>query len=109
MIGLVIGITTASLLFAACAGSATPAGGVTDCRQEIRGVTGKIRPETSELGCTAISELIFGIPSEPEAYSIMGQSPRLLWNCRLYAANKLPVLLRCQHRKRHFTINKSSE
>lgn len=93
-----------SVLSAGCADSATLGEGTSGCRQEVRGEAGVIRPETSRLRCAAINEMLFGIPSEPQAYSILGESPRLLWKCRLYPASAQRVLLRCQHHQRHFTV-----
>lgn len=90
-----------------CADPSTVAGDPSVCRQDVLGAAGKIRPETSGLSCAAIDELTFGIPSEPQAYSIMGRSPQLLWNCRLYAAREHSVLLRCRHREKHFTFVKT--
>jgi hypothetical protein len=87
-----------------CADPATLVEDTSGCRQEVRGEAGVIRPETSRLSCAAIDEMLFGIPSEPQAYSILGESPRLLWKCRLYPASAQRVLLRCQHHKWHFTV-----
>lgn len=93
-----------SVLSVGCADPATLVEGTSGCRQEVRGEAGVIRPETSRLGCAAINEMLFGIPSEPQVYSILGESPSLLWKCRLYPASAPRVLLRCQHHKRHFTV-----
>lgn len=108
MITLIAVGVTLSIIASACAGSSAPEVETIGCRQDIRGVTGVIRPETSGLGCSAINELIFGIPSEPQGYSILGESPRLLWQCRLYATRGHSVLLQCSHQARHFSVVKGS-
>lgn len=76
------------------------------CQHRIRGVATVIRPETSRLSCVAIHKLIFGIPSEPQSYLIMGEAPHLLWKCRFYGVKSGPVLLQCQHHERRFSIDK---
>ena len=93
-----------SVLSVGCANPATLVEGTSGCRQEVRGEAGVIRPETSRLSCAAINEMLFGIPSEPGPYSILGESPRLLWKCRLYPASAQRVLIDCQHHKRHFAV-----
>jgi hypothetical protein len=72
-------------------------------------VLGRILPETSDLNCAEIDDLIFGIPSEPGVNYIQDGSPRLLWKCSLYGEQEAPPLLyRCQHHKRHFSIVKKN-
>jgi hypothetical protein len=106
MILIVVALTVA-VGASSCAGSSAPEVETTGCRQDIRGISGEIRTETSKLSCDAINALISAIPSAPQAYSIMGESPPLLWNCRLYAAKGHTVLLRCTHDAEHFSIVKS--
>lgn len=92
----------------AVGGSAHAEGG-SGCNTYIRGVLRRILPETSDLKCAAIHEFIDGIPSEPQVYYIQDGSPGLLWKCRLYGEQEAPpLLLRCQHHKRHFSIVKRS-
>lgn len=87
-------------------GSAHAEGG-SGCHMNIRGALSRILPETSDPNCAAIDYLIFGLPSEPEVFSILDGSPRLLWKCRFYEEQEAPpLLLRCQHHKRHFSIVK---
>lgn len=105
--GLIAVGMTLSVLVGACGGPVISAGEVSGCRPEIRGVSGLIRPETSGLNCGAINRLTFGMPSEPQAYSILSDSPRLLWNCRFYGVEEQAVLLRCQHDKKQFSIVKT--
>jgi hypothetical protein len=76
------------------------------CRHRIRGVIGITRPETSRLNCSAIQELTFGLPSEPQAYGITGEAPHLLWKCRYFGVKDGSVLLRCEHHERHFSVVK---
>lgn len=98
-----------SVFSGACGGAGVPAGELTGCRQEIRGVTGIIRPETSKLGCAAINDLVSSIPAEPENYLIRSDSPRLFWKCRYYGTEQGSVILRCEHDKSHFSLVKSAE
>jgi len=81
-----------------------PGGDVPDCRRDIRGVTGVIRPETSKLTCTEIDSLTFGLPAEPESYLIEGDSPGMHWKCRFRLPEEQAVLLRCVYRQKHFSI-----
>jgi hypothetical protein len=81
--------------------------GGSGCRTYVRGVLRQILPESSDLSCSEIDDLINGIPSEPGVESIIGGSPRLLWKCRFYAAKEAPpLLLRCQHHDRRFSVVK---
>jgi hypothetical protein len=90
-------------------GSSGHAEGGSGCHTYIRGVLRRILPETSDLSCTTIDDLITGIPSEPGVESILGGSPQLLWKCRFYGEQEAPpLLLRCQHHKRQFSIVKSA-
>lgn len=104
---IILGITL-SVAVSACAGSVALGGETIGCRQDIRGVKGIIRPETSKLRCDAINEIIFGMPSEPQAYSIFGDSPHLLWQCRLYPVKGHSVLLRCSNKEKHFSVVKET-
>ncbi len=106
MISLVVLGVMLSVMVTACGRSAAPAVETTGCRLDIRGVAGLIQVETSKLSCDSINRLISAIPSEPQAYSIVGESPHLLWNCRLYAAKGHTDLLRCAHNAERFTIKK---
>jgi len=106
IVSLITVSVASGVLFAGCPDPRTLVGGGSGCRQEIRGVTGVIRTETSKLSCADINNLTSGIPSEPEAYLIEGDSPRLFWKCRFYGTDMGSLLLRCQHDKRHFSIVK---
>ena len=108
IVNLIISGLALCVMFGACGRSSTVEGNLSGCRQEIRGVMGVTVPETSKLSCAAINELISGLPSEPQGYSIMGDSPRLLWNCRFYGAEAQRVLLRCRHHKLRFSIVKGA-
>lgn len=100
----IVGITF-SMLLAACGSSSPMSGGTaTGCLQRVHGATGAIQRETSGLSCRAINRLISSVPSEPQGYSILGGSPRLLWNCKFYGLEGQSVLLRCQHDERQFSI-----
>jgi len=76
------------------------------CRHIIRGVIGLTKPENSRLSCSDIHKLVFGLPSEPQAYVIIGEAPRLLWTCRYFGIGARRVLLRCQHHAWHFSVVK---
>lgn len=87
----------------------TQAKGGSGCHKYIHGVFGRILPETSDLNCAAIDDLTFAVPSEPSVEYVQGESPRLLWKCRLYGEQEAPpLLLRCQHHRRHFSIVKKN-
>jgi len=74
---------------------------------EIRGVGGKVQPETSGLTCAKVKEIIGSVPSEPQGYVVISESPHLLWKCRLNAAKGHSVLLGCIHHRKHFSIVKA--
>lgn len=97
-----------SVLSVGCGDPPTPVGDTSGCRQEVLGEAGVIRPETSRLSCTAINRMIDSIPSEPQAYLLQGEAPRLLWKCRFYGTEQGSVLLRCENDKRYFSIVKSA-
>lgn len=103
IVGVLLGV-----LLVACAELERPVGDVPNCRREIRGVTGVIRPETSKLSCAVIDELTFGLPAEPQAYLIGGESPGMNWKCRYYSPAAKSVLLRCSYRQKHFSIVKEA-
>ena len=111
LVGVIVAMGVAA---GACGGTSVDAEnssrlseGGSGCNIYIRGVLRRILPQTSDLSCKAIDDLIVGVPSEPGAYSILGGSPRLLWKCRLYGEQEAPrLILRCQHHKRHFSIVK---
>jgi hypothetical protein len=103
---LAVGITL-SLLSNACAVAPVPVVEPFGCHDKIRGVMAIIQAETSRLSCRTIKEFTADLPSEPEVYFIQGES-RLLWKCRFYGVDEQPVLVRCQHHKRHFTIVRSA-
>src|ERR1700750_1956094 len=96
-----------SVLLAGCP-DPRPAGGLTaGCQRDYGGVPGVDRVETSRLSCDAIDRLTSSMPSEPETYLSRDDSPRgLLWKCKFYGTEARPVLLRCEHGKRHFSIVK---
>jgi hypothetical protein len=82
--------------------------GLPGCQREISGVTAVTRPETSKLSCYAINDLVSSIPSEPENYLMGSDSPRLFWKCRFNGVGEHPVILKCRHDERHFTIVKKT-
>lgn len=92
----------------ACAGSPALVGTAGGCHEEVwERVPGLVRPETSNLTCTAIKELIKFRPSEPQGFLVSDESSNLRWKCRLYPAKGHLVLLRCARRRRHFSIVKA--
>lgn len=97
-----------SVLLAGCPDPRMAAGGASGCRREFDGVTGVDLPETSGLSCGAIDKLTDSMPSEPETFLTIGDSPRLLWKCRFYGTETQRVLFRCEHDKRHFSIVRGS-
>ena len=99
LVGIMFGMITN-----ACAGPPDFRGELGGCEENIRGTVAVIRPETSSLRCTAIKQLIFGIPSEPQVYSIRGNSPRMSWKCRFYGVRDRVLILRCQHHERQFSV-----
>lgn len=109
IISMIIVSIALCLFVGACADPRALVGKSSGCQREIRGAVGVNRPETSKLNCGAINELTFDLPSEPEAYLVMGESPRLLWKCRFYGPDAEKVLLRCAHHARHFSIVKKDE
>lgn len=106
-IAVICAVVVSCATATACAGSSV-SGESGGCRQDVRGVAGVIHPETSELRCAVINELIYAIPSEPQGYLVEGESPDLLWKCRLYAAKGHSVLLSCSHHQKHFSVVKDS-
>jgi hypothetical protein len=106
-IGLICVVLVASVTSSACAGSPMlrePGG----CGMLIRGVTGVVRPESSNLTCAAVKEIIDSVPSKPQKYLVISESPHLLWKCQLYPVKAQGVLLRCAHRQKHFSIVKDT-
>ena len=115
LIGLICVSVALGVASGACGGGASVqavsgpahAEGGSGCHKYIHGVLGRILPETSDLNCAAIDDLTFAVPSEPSVEYVQGESPRLLWKCRLYGEQEAPpLLLRCRHHKRHFSIVK---
>lgn len=106
--GLITVGIAASVLLAGCPSPQAVAGGAgSSCQREYAGATGVDMPETSRLSCASINNLTSSSPSEPEAFLIRGDSPRLLWKCRFFGAEARRVVLRCEHDQRHFSIIKS--
>jgi hypothetical protein len=92
-----------------CAGAAPPVLGESHgCATVIHGVAGMVRPEISSLSCAAIRQLIYALPSEPQRFLLEGESPSLLWKCRLYSAKRHALLLGCEHHRKHFSVVKAA-
>jgi len=104
--GLIAVGVALSVLLAGCPDPRAAVGVTSGCQREYAGVKGVDRPETSRLSCAAIDKLIDTMPSEPETFLVSGDSSRLLWKCRFYGVEEQPVLLRCQHDAKQFSIVK---
>jgi len=98
---LVCAVLLACVTCSACGASAMSSGG---CREEVQGVVGVIRPETSSLSCAQIKKLIEVRPNEPGGFVVIGEEPRRLWKCEVYVPKKSRVLLSCTHHQEHFSI-----
>ena len=105
---IIVGIALCAF-FGACADPRALVGKSSGCQREIRGAVGVNRPETSKLNCKDINGITFSLPSEPDVYLVMGESPKLLWKCWFYGTDAEKVLLRCEHHARHFSIVKTAD
>jgi hypothetical protein len=102
-IAVICSAVIACSLCGACADPAVSSGSG-GCREEVQGVGGKIRPETSGLSCARIKHLIEVRPSEPGGFVAIGEEPHRLWKCRVYVPKKSRVLLGCRHHEKHFSV-----
>jgi hypothetical protein len=110
-VSLFIGGIPLVLLLAGCFGLASKAavGVETSGCHRVYGVNAVDLPESSRFTCAAINNLTSAMPSKPETYLFTDESPRrLLWKCKFYGPEARRVLLRCEHKERHFSIVKST-
>jgi hypothetical protein len=107
--GVVGGAIFLALLLAglvSCGGAASAQTG--RCDQNVRGVQGKIVRESSGLSCSQIKGAIRFVPTTPGKFSIITDSPHLLWKCRLFSLDSEgPMLLACHHHQRRFSVRRS--
>jgi len=103
-----LAVILACLCMGGCGGVAASGGAAgTGCRAEIRGVGTVLKSETSGLTCAAINRLTVGLPSRPQAFVIIGESPHVLWKCHLFSLDAPRLLLRCAHHQKEFSILRS--
>lgn len=102
---LICAVLVVCVTCSACGASAMSSG---SCREEVQGVAGVIRPETSSLSCAQIKELIEVRPSEPGGFVAIGEEPHRLWKCQVYVPKKSRVLLSCTHHQENFGIVKNA-
>ena len=107
-ISFAVGLVLTTLAISGCGGTAasmaapeSPA--VSGCRQDVESAPGKILPETSELTCSQIKQLIAFAPAEAGKYLLEGGSGGPQWQCQKFGPGS-KHLLECSYQKRHFAI-----
>lgn len=105
-VGAGLAVSIAMLLSAACSGGAVTAKTGT-CDQVVRGVDGRIYPETSRLTCEQIKAVIEVAPAAPGSFNAMAVNSNVRWMCHLFPKSAVRVLISCQHMDRQFAVRRS--
>jgi hypothetical protein len=101
---VICGVGALLLTFIGCG---APAGAsAKGCLQNVHGVQGVVRPETSRLSCRQIVLQIQALPASPGSFLLEVSAPQGdgLWKCRLLDARRGQLLLKCAYGKSHFSI-----
>jgi hypothetical protein len=97
----VVVIAIAAVLAIGSSATAAPDRG---CDQEILGVAGTIRPETSGMTCRQIRRMNSGVSPGGAPYFVESPFTGRLWKCRTRGSRPTAPLLRCERNERRFSI-----
>jgi hypothetical protein len=97
-----LAIPVALVALALHAGGA--AAGSPGCDQTVLGTAGKIRPESSGMGCRQIKEMIIGIPPDSRPYLQESPFTGQFWKCRGRGNRPTGPLLQCELNAARFSI-----